>query len=41
MLIASLAVISALAGSPPDSVPIYSNLGDFHRTVTAIPIAQR
>ena len=41
MLIASLAVISALAGSPPDSVPIYRNLGDFHRTVTAIPIAQR
>jgi tetratricopeptide (TPR) repeat protein len=41
MLIASLAVISALAGSPPDSVPLYRNLGNYHRTVTAAPIAQR
>ena len=41
MLVASLALISALAGSPPDSVPLYDNLGDFHRKVTARPIAQR
>jgi hypothetical protein len=41
MLVASLALVSALAGSPPDSVPLYDNLGDFHRKVTARPIAQR
>jgi tetratricopeptide (TPR) repeat protein len=41
MLVASFAIYSALAGSPPDSVPLYDNLGDFHREVTAQPIAQR
>jgi tetratricopeptide (TPR) repeat protein len=41
MLVASLALAAALAGSPPDSVPLYDNLGDFHRKVTAGPIAQR
>ena len=41
MLVASLALAAALAGSPPDSVPLYDNLGDFHRKVTAAPIAQR
>ncbi len=41
MLGVSLALLSALAGSPPDSVPLYDNLGDFHRKVTARPIAQR
>ena len=41
MLIASLALAAALAGSPPDSVPLYDNLGDFHRKVTATSIAQR
>jgi tetratricopeptide (TPR) repeat protein len=41
MLVASLALAAVLAGSPPDSVPLYDNLGDFHRKVTAAPIAQR
>ncbi|MGH7517311.1 MAG: hypothetical protein ACREOC_07560 [Gemmatimonadales bacterium] len=41
MLVAFLAFISALASPPPDSVPLYDNLGDFHRKVTARPIAQR
>lgn len=41
MLVASLALTAALAGSPPDSVPLYDNLGDFHRKVTATSIAQR
>jgi hypothetical protein len=27
MLVAFLALISALAGPPPDSVPLYDNLG--------------
>jgi tetratricopeptide (TPR) repeat protein len=41
MLVASIAFLAALAGSPSDSVPLYDNLGDFHRKVTAAPIAQR
>ncbi|MGH7628921.1 MAG: hypothetical protein ACREOF_05950 [Gemmatimonadales bacterium] len=41
MLVASLVLLSALAGPPPDSVPLYGNLGDFHRKVTARPLAQR
>jgi tetratricopeptide (TPR) repeat protein len=41
MLVASLALAAALAGSPRDSVPLYDNLGDFHRKVTATSIAQR
>src|SRR4030095_15879498 len=40
-LVASLALLSTLAGSPPDSLPLYDNLGDFHRAVTATTIAQR
>ncbi|HET8624565.1 MAG TPA: hypothetical protein VFM14_13460 [Gemmatimonadales bacterium] len=41
MLVVSLAFVAALAGPPPDSVPLYDNLGAFHRKVTASPIAQR
>jgi tetratricopeptide (TPR) repeat protein len=41
MLVASFAFLAALVGSPPDTVPLYDNLGDFHRKVTASPIAQR
>jgi tetratricopeptide (TPR) repeat protein len=41
MFVASLATLAALAGSPPDTVPLYDNLGNFHRKVTAAPIAQR
>ena len=41
MFVAPVAVLAVLAGSPPDSVPLYDNLGRLHRKVTATPIAQR
>ena len=41
MLVAFSALLAALAGTPPDSVPLYDNLGSFHRKVSASPIAQR
>ena len=41
MFVTSLALLTVLAGSPPDSVPLYDNLGSFHRKVTASPLAQR
>ncbi len=41
MFVVSLALLAGLAGSSPDSVPLYDNLGTFHRKVTAKPIAQR
>jgi tetratricopeptide (TPR) repeat protein len=41
MLLATIALSAAFAGSPPDSVPLYDNLGSFHRKVTASAMAQR